>query len=91
VERFGPADGLPPAYSGHDSFWYWGPPPGTATTAVAVGFEKSRLGFCGSLRQVASLNNHVGVDDDEQGEPVWICAQPSGSWPAIWPSLRYLG
>ena len=91
VDRFGPADGLPAAFSGQDSFWYWGPPPATATTAVAVGFEKSQLGFCGSLRQAATLINHEDVQDDEQGAPVWICTQLRGTWPAIWPSLRYLG
>ena len=37
VDHFGPADGLPAAYSGHNGFWYWGPPPATATTAIVVG------------------------------------------------------
>jgi Dolichyl-phosphate-mannose-protein mannosyltransferase len=91
VDRFGPADGLPDAYSGHDSFWNWGPPPASATTAVAVGFAASELGVCRSLRQAATLNNDLGVDDQEQGEPVWVCTQLRRSWAAIWPSLRYLG
>jgi hypothetical protein len=91
VDRFGPADGLPPAYSGHMSYWYWGPPPERATAAIAVGFDKADLGFCGSAVLAATLNNHVGVADDEQGQPVWICSQLRESWPAIWPSLRNLG
>jgi Dolichyl-phosphate-mannose-protein mannosyltransferase len=90
VDRFGPADGLPAAYSGHNAFWYWGPPPASATTAVVVGYDRSQLGFCRSVRLAVTLNNHLGINNQEQGAPVWIC-QPSRSWAAIWPSLRLFG
>jgi Dolichyl-phosphate-mannose-protein mannosyltransferase len=88
VDRFGPADGLPAAYSGHMSFWYWGPPPARATTAILVGYQRSYVTFCGSARVATHLNNHVGVDDDEQGAPVWTCSQLTASWRAIWPGQK---
>lgn len=91
VDRFGPADGLPRAYSGHMSFWYWGPPPASATTAIVVGYARSQLGFCGSVTLAARLNNHVKVSDDEQGAPVWVCRDLRVSWRAIWPSQRSFG
>ena len=91
VDRFGPADGLPRAYSGHMSFWYWGPPPASATTAIVVGYPRGRLGFCGSVRLATRLNNHEQISDDEQGAPVWICRNLRASWRAIWPSQRSLG
>jgi hypothetical protein len=91
VDRFGPADGLSAAYSRQDAFWYWGPPPATAATVVAVGFDKSQLGFCRSLRQAAILNNHVDVSNADQGDPVYVCTQLSASLPSLWLSLRYLG
>jgi hypothetical protein len=91
VDRYGPADGLPQAYSGHNSFWYWGPPPAWATSAVVVGYSRTQLGFCGSLRLALMLNNHQRVGDDEQGQPVWICTQLTRSWRALWPSQRHLG
>jgi len=91
VDRYGPADGLPAAYSGQDSFWYWGAPPASATIAVVVGYSKAQLGFCGSAQLAATLDNHVGVADDEQGQPVWVCTQLRVGWPALWPWLRYLG
>lgn len=90
VDRFGPANGLPAAYSGHNGFWYWGPPPAAATTAVVVGYDRSELGFCRTVRLAGLLNNHESVQDDEQGAPVWIC-QPDRSWAAIWPSQRHFG
>jgi 4-amino-4-deoxy-L-arabinose transferase-like glycosyltransferase len=89
VDYYGPADGLPAAYSGHMSFWYWGPPPAAATTAIVVGYDRSDLGFCGRLRLAATLNNHVGVSDDEQGAPVWICQDLHITWAALWPSQRH--
>ncbi len=92
VEHYGPADGLPAAYSGHMSFWYWGPPPASKTVAVAVGFGKQQLTpFCATLRLAAHLNNHVGVHDDEQGAPVWVCSGLRDSWAAIWPRLQNFG
>jgi hypothetical protein len=91
VDHYGPTDGLPPAYSGHNSFWYWGPPPASATSAVVIGYSRDQLGFCGSLRLTLTLNNHVNVKDDEQGQPVWICTQLTQSWQALWPSQRNLG
>ena len=92
VLRFGPADGLPGAYSGHNGFWYWGPPPAWATSAVAVGFGRGTLAsFCGTLRLAAHLNNDLGVHDDEQGAPVWVCSALRGSWASIWPSLKSFG
>jgi hypothetical protein len=73
------------------SFWYWGPPPASATTAIVVGYPRSELRFCGSVRLAARLNNHEHVSDDEQDAPVWICRNLRAGWRAIWPSQRSLG
>jgi hypothetical protein len=91
VDRFGPADGLPRAYSGHMSFWYWGPPPASGTTAIVVGYRRDQLGFCGSVRLATRLNNHEQFSDDEQRAPVWICRNLRASWRTIWPAQRSLG
>jgi hypothetical protein len=39
LELLRPANGahLPPVYSGHKGFWYWGPPSNSATNAVVTG------------------------------------------------------
>lgn len=93
VQHYGPPDGVPAAavFSGHNAYWYWGPPPAAASTAVAVGFDRDQLGFCGKLRFAVSLNNHLDVNDDEQGAPVWVCSDLRRSWSALWPSLRDFG
>jgi len=92
IDRFGPALGLPGAYSGHDGFWYWGPPPAGATTFVAVGFDHAFLTRSfGDVRLATRLDDHLGVDNDNQGAPVWICRQPRADWQVLWPTFRYLG
>ena len=91
VDRFGPGFGLPPAYSGHMAFWYWGPPPASAGTVVAVGFSAAQLtGVCRQPRLAGRLNNRLGVSDQEQGAPVWVCQRTARPW-SIWPRLRDFG
>jgi hypothetical protein len=58
-------------------------------TAIVVGYQRSQLTFCGSARLAAHLDNRVGVNDDEQGAPVWICQQFTRTWPAIWPAQKH--
>ncbi len=89
VDRYGPANGLPAVYSGHMAYWYWGPPPASATTAVAVGFERRTLAaFCGTLVLAVRLNNRLDVEDDEQHEPVWVCSELRAPWKRVWPTLQ---
>ncbi|MGH3470378.1 MAG: hypothetical protein ACRDQF_21895, partial [Thermocrispum sp.] len=92
IDRFGPAYGLPSAYSGHNSYSDWGPPPDLATRVVVVGIplaEASRHFDGCTLR--AEISNDAGVDNDENGAPVLYCAGPSRPWSRMWPELRHLG
>lgn len=92
VDRYGAADGLPQAYGVQNATWLWGPPPASATRVVAIGFERTDLTpYFASVHLATKLNNHVGVDDDEQGNPVWICSQRLAAWSWIWPKLRDYG
>jgi hypothetical protein len=92
VDHFGAADGLPRAYGVQNAYWYWGPPPPSATVAIAVGFDRGQLiPVCGTLKLAAHLDNHLGVSDQEQGAPVWVCADRRRPWAATWRGLRDLG
>jgi 4-amino-4-deoxy-L-arabinose transferase-like glycosyltransferase len=92
IDRYGRALGLPSVYSGHNGYWYWGPPPATADTVVAVGFDRDflRRSF-GDVRLATRLDNHLRIVNDEQGAAVWVCSRPRDSWPALWPRFRSLG
>jgi hypothetical protein len=89
LARYGPADGLPTAYSGNNNFWLWGPPPARATAAIAVNVDPAVLHreFT-HVRQVATFDNGLGVDDDEQGVAIYLATGLKSSWAAAWPAFR---
>jgi 4-amino-4-deoxy-L-arabinose transferase-like glycosyltransferase len=92
VDRFGPALGLPRAYSGHNSFARWGIPPGRAGPVIVLGWERRAYlqGFFTRCVRSARIDNGVEVDNEEQGGPVWTCRAPARPWAELWPELRHL-
>lgn len=92
VDRYGPPLGLPHAYSGHNGFGVWGPPPDRPGGVVVVGVDEPELRdrFEG-CRLAARVSNTANVDNDERGAPVDLCSGPRRAWSEIWSSLRHLG
>ncbi|MFE6926155.1 glycosyltransferase family 39 protein [Nocardia sp. NPDC057663] len=92
VERYGAEYGLPTPYSGHNAYWWWGPPPDAATAVLTVGIDRNRLtGLCSVVEPAGVLDNGLGIDNDEQGEPLFVCREPVRPWSQLWPQLRSLG
>jgi hypothetical protein len=92
IERYGPGDGLPQAYCGANNFWLWGPPPAADTAAIAVNLDPGllRREFA-HVRRIATFWNGLGVDDDEQGVPVFLATGLKTSWAKAWPAFRDYG
>ena len=82
--------GLPPVYSGHNSFWSWGPPPDDRTVTIHVGdWRPTDYGdYFTGCRDVATVDNGLGVENAEQGTAVTVCTGLSAPWSVIWPALR---
>jgi hypothetical protein len=92
VDRFGPALGLPEAFSGQDGFWYWGPPPAASDAAVVVGFDHRQLTrWFAHCAPDGHLSNSYGVKNQEQGTPIWTCGGRRHDWSGLWPQFRNLG
>ncbi|MGY1639986.1 glycosyltransferase family 39 protein [Geodermatophilus sp. SYSU D00703] len=90
VDRYAPE--LAPAHSGHNSYWDWGPPPESVTSVVAVGLPEEELRrWFGRVELAGRVDNGVGLDNDEQGVPVWVAEERQVPWSQIWPQLRRLG
>lgn len=91
VDRYGGRYGLPRAYSGHNGLYRLARPPETATVAVIVGGQVNGVGRrFASCERVGRLDNGVGVDNEEQGQPIAVCREPLGGWAAVWPALHHL-
>jgi 4-amino-4-deoxy-L-arabinose transferase-like glycosyltransferase len=91
IDRYGPALGLPAAYSGHNAFGYWGPPPDRPGPVVTVGLRTRQLTHFRDCRLVARIENAAGIDNEERGRAVEQCAGLRGAWSTLWPKLRHLG
>jgi hypothetical protein len=89
VDRYGPGLGLPQAYSGHNNFWLWGPPPAADTSVIAVNVDPALLRReFGHVQRIATFYNGLGVSDDEQGAAVYLATGLRGSWSRAWPAFR---
>lgn len=92
VDRYGPRLGLPAAYSGHNAYGLWGPPPPGSAPVLVVGVGEQQLRrLFGAVQPIAQVDNAVHVDNDEQGRTIWLCTDLRFPWAATWPQLRYLG
>lgn len=92
IERYGRGGGLPQVHSGANNFWIWGPPPAAYSAAIAVNVDPAllRRRFA-HVRRVATFWNGLGVDDDEQGVPVYLATGLRTSWSRAWPAFREYG
>jgi 4-amino-4-deoxy-L-arabinose transferase-like glycosyltransferase len=89
VDHFLPA--LAPAYSGHNAYWSWGPPPDDATSVIVIGYaEQDVRAWFGEVTRAATIDNGVRLDNEEQGAPVWVAREPRAPWAELWPRLRRL-
>jgi hypothetical protein len=89
IERYGAGSHLPQVYAVQNAFWLWGPPPAAATTALALGYSRRQLdGTFIHVQPVGKLNNHVDVDNDEQGTELYACSGLREPWIKRWLQLR---
>jgi 4-amino-4-deoxy-L-arabinose transferase-like glycosyltransferase len=92
LARYGGAWGRDAVFSGHNSMWWWGPPPGDGRVVIVVGHAGDRAFLeerFGSVTLAARLDNGLGVDNEEQGQPVWVCRDLDGTWAASWRDWRH--
>ncbi|MBB6034238.1 ArnT family glycosyltransferase [Phytomonospora endophytica] len=92
IARYGPELGLPEPYSGHMSFYDWGPPPDAAGGVVILrqkgGDTAAFAPFFTGCVLAATFDNGFGVDNEEQGAELWTCTGTTRPWSVIWPELR---
>ena len=90
IDLLGQSLQLPRAYSGHNGFSEWGKPPAADTHALLVGFNGAfdAAPYFEQCRTLATVNNGVGLNNNEQGLPVMLC-RPTARWVTLWPHLTH--
>jgi hypothetical protein len=92
LDRYGRALGLPAAYSGHNAFADWGPPPDRPGPVFVVGLDPPDLrAYFRGCRLEARVSNAAEIDNDERHAPIVLCSGTRGPWSRIWSNLRHLG
>jgi Dolichyl-phosphate-mannose-protein mannosyltransferase len=90
IDLLGGSHGLPRAYSGHNGFTEWSQPSPSATGALVLGYQSpaDAAPYFGDCAALATIDDGVGLNNDEQGLPVMLC-HPTASWATLWPELRH--
>ena len=87
VSRFRPDV---PVFSAQNALHDQARPPDGTTTVVFVGGQVAEARAWFTCHVVGRLDNGVGVDNEEQGEPIAVCTDPRAPWPVLWDRLRHL-
>jgi len=89
ADMFGGPWSLPPAISGAESYWLWGPRGADGGVVLVYGGPRERLAArCRSVEAVGHVDNPYGMPE-ESNQTVWLCRD----WPLAkaWPKLRSFG
>jgi hypothetical protein len=88
IDFFGPRYGLPPALSGHQTYWLWGPRGYSGNCLVVLGDSRGRL------EELFEHVEYVGTSADnpyalEKEIAVYICRGAKfGTLEKVWPQLK---
>ncbi|HUI28372.1 MAG TPA: glycosyltransferase family 39 protein [Candidatus Kryptonia bacterium] len=89
IDFLGKAYGLPPAISGHNNYWLWGPGSATGEVVIVVAGSRSDLApFCESLTQVAVTHCDYCMPH-ENNRPIFLCRNSTGHLAELWARVKH--
>jgi hypothetical protein len=88
IEYFGRELGLPPALSGHNSYWLWGPGSCTGEVLVVIGDGRESLEAVFSEVTLAAVSRCRDCMPYENDLPVWVVRRPRLPLEQVWPRVR---
>jgi hypothetical protein len=88
IEYFGRELGLPPALSGHNSYWLWGPGSCTGEVLVVIGDGREALEEVFSEVTLAAVSRCRDCMPYENDLPVWVVRRPRLPLAEVWPRVK---
>lgn len=82
VDLFGPAYGLPRAYSRHQNYWYWGPPPVAYKNLIVL--EWSREDVQDNCTSWLAFPHYAPFGMSEENTPIYLCRGAEFDIQKIW-------
>ena len=91
VDFFGARFGLPPAISGHENYFLWGPRGHNGSVVLVLG--GTRDGLLKAFRTVEPVGrfDHPLAMPEESGQTLWLCRDMREPIEEVWPRLRHFG
>ena len=89
IDILGPKLGLPPAVSGHNNYWLWGPPEPHGPIIAVGPLEGLLRQICPTVETAGQITNPWGVDNEEAGYPILLCRNPSRQLADVWDFARH--
>jgi hypothetical protein len=87
IDLFGPRLGLPPAISGHLSYWLWGPHGYTGDVMIVLDDNRATLLRLFGSVQLAGHVDHPYSMPYEHFD-IYVCRQPRRPLAAMWPQIK---
>lgn len=91
ITLYGGPHRLPHPISGHNGYWLWGPRRARDGTVLAVNSVIELAPHFAHCSHRATFRSPYDVDNDENGDQIWICTGPRSRWSSFWPSLKHYG
>ena len=92
VELYGARYGLRDVISGHNSYWWWGPPKQNGAVTIAVDLPRSYLlTIFSDVQPAGRVATPHGVWTEERGDAIWLCTGQKLPWARAWPAARHYG
>ena len=92
VEHFGRELDLPPAFSGHNSWFLWGIGRcATAPALVVLGNDRAGLDRLFEEVELGAIFDCRDCMPYEDNLPVWIVRRPRASLVEVWPRIKHFG
>lgn len=89
IDFFGPELGLPPALSGHNNYFLWGPRDWTGEVLIVIGDERERLLELFEDVELAGRTSCRDCMPYEDGLALWICRRLRQPVSTLWPTLKH--
>ncbi len=87
IDLFGPKYGLPPAISGHQNYFFWGPRGYDGQSMIVVGETKKELQhYFSSVTEAGSFENRWAMP--YENGPIYLCHGPKEPLAEYWPHTK---
>jgi hypothetical protein len=88
IDFYGRSQGLPPARSGHNSYYLWGPGDLPGEVLIAVGLDREDLEAFYDDVQEAAVAECVYCLPGSSRLPVYLCKKPKTTLQEAWPRIK---